>query len=90
MLFCVYLLDYGSIIILEPNLRFTQNEGLPHFLRYTYATILYNANIDIKTTEKIMGHSNIRTTLDIYTSLNLNTKSVINKVNNYLTSCNAL
>lgn len=61
-----------------------------HFLRYTYATILYNADIDIKTTEKIMGHSNIRTTLDIYTSLNLNPKTVINKVNSYLTSCNVL
>lgn len=61
-----------------------------HYLRYTYATILYKSNVDIKTTEKVMGHSSISTTLDIYTSLNLNTNLVIDKINNYLTACSAL
>lgn len=38
--------------------------------RHTYATMLYYADIDIKTAQHFLGHKNITTTLDIYTHLN--------------------
>ncbi len=41
----------------------------PHILRHTYCTTLYNAGIDLKTAQKIMGHSNISVTAQIYTHL---------------------
>lgn len=41
----------------------------PHQLRHGYATILYNAGVDVKTAQRWMGHANIQTTLDIYTHL---------------------
>lgn len=41
----------------------------PHQIRYGYATLLYDANIDVKTASMWMGHSDIRTTLNIYTQL---------------------
>jgi len=41
----------------------------PHQLRHGYATILFDAGIDIKTAQRWLGHSDIKTTLDIYTHL---------------------
>ncbi len=41
----------------------------PHQLRHAYATMLYDANIDIKTAQYLLGHANIQTTMDIYTHL---------------------
>lgn len=41
----------------------------PHMLRHTYATILYSAGVDVKTAAKLLGHSDIKTTLTIYTHL---------------------
>ncbi|OQB15007.1 MAG: Transposase [Firmicutes bacterium ADurb.Bin193] len=41
----------------------------PHVLRHTYCTTLYDAGIDLKTAQKIMGHSNISVTAQIYTHL---------------------
>ena len=52
--------------------KYRQETGLsitPHQLRHAYATILYDANIDIKTAQYILGHANIQTTMDIYTHL---------------------
>jgi integrase len=40
-----------------------------HMLRHTYATLLYDANVDIKSTQRYLGHSDIETTLEIYTHL---------------------
>ncbi len=48
----------------ETNLKIT-----PHQLRHAYATILYDAGIDIKTAQYLLGHANIQTTMDIYTHL---------------------
>ena len=41
----------------------------PHIFRHTYATSLYNAGIDVKTAQYLLGHSSIQVTLDIYTHL---------------------
>lgn len=40
-----------------------------HQLRKTYATIAAAANVDTKVLQSLMGHSDIRTTLDIYASV---------------------
>ena len=40
-----------------------------HQLRHTYATMLYDADVDIKSAQKFMGHSSIQVTLKIYTHL---------------------
>lgn len=52
--------------------KYKKETGLnitPHQLRHAYATILYDAGIDIKTAQYLLGHSNIQTTMDIYTHL---------------------
>lgn len=41
----------------------------PHQLRHAYATILYEAGIDVKAAQSFLGHANIQTTMDIYTHL---------------------
>lgn len=40
-----------------------------HQLRHTYATMLYDAGVDILTAKELLGHSDVKTTLDIYTHL---------------------
>ncbi len=40
-----------------------------HDLRYTYATILYDAGVDVKTASYLLGHSDITVTMKIYTQL---------------------
>lgn len=41
----------------------------PHMFRHTYATILYNAGVDVKSAQKFLGHADISVTLKIYTHL---------------------
>lgn len=41
----------------------------PHDLRYTYATILYDAGVDEKTAQSWMGHTDARMTRDLYAQL---------------------
>ena len=38
-------------------------------LRHTYATILFDAGVDVKSAQKFLGHSDIEVTLEIYTHL---------------------
>nr|WP_302600260.1 site-specific integrase [uncultured Cellulosilyticum sp.] len=38
-----------------------------HSMRHTYATRLFEANVPVKTVQKLMGHSDITTTMNIYT-----------------------
>jgi integrase len=37
-----------------------------HGLRHTFATMLFNADVDIKTISKLLGHSNVEITYNIY------------------------
>ena len=38
-----------------------------HLLRHTYCTLLFAANVDVKTVQYLMGHKDPKTTLRIYT-----------------------
>jgi integrase len=38
-----------------------------HQLRHAYALLLYEAGVDIKTAQRLLRHSDIRTTMNIYT-----------------------
>ena len=56
-----------------------------HIFRHTYATMLYNAGVDIKTAQYLLGHATIQMTLDIYTHLQEGKEKVaIEKLNNLL------
>lgn len=48
----------------------------PHIFRHNYATMLYYAGIDVKEAQKLLGHSSIKITLEIYTHL-MDTPDVI-------------
>lgn len=57
----------------------------PHWLRHTYATTLYFAGVDVLTAKDLLGHSDIKTTLEFYTHLNeKHKKKNIEKLNEYL------
>jgi len=52
-----------------------------HGLRHSFATRCINANVDIKTVSVLLGHSNVTTTLNVYTHPDLEQKkSAINKM----------
>ena len=40
-----------------------------HRLRHTYATILYERGVGLKVMQKLLGHSDVSTTMDIYTGV---------------------
>lgn len=57
----------------------------PHQLRHTYATLLYEAGVDVMTAQKLLGHASPSTTLNIYTHLRDKHKAAeITKLNDYL------
>ncbi|WP_457945450.1 tyrosine-type recombinase/integrase [Caproiciproducens sp. LBM24188] len=58
----------------------------PHMLRHTYATLLYSSGVDVLTASKLLGHSDIKTTLAIYTHLEETMEyRSIEKLNSYVT-----
>jgi len=40
-----------------------------HIFRHNFATMLYNAGVDIKEAQSILGHKSVQVTMDIYTHL---------------------
>ena len=40
-----------------------------HILRHTFTTRLCEAEMNVKTIQVVLGHSDVRTTLDIYTDV---------------------
>ena len=69
----------GNIMTIEP---FT-----PHCLRHTFCTIMYESGIDVLTAKEQMGHSDVKTTLSIYTHLDKKYKKKnVDKMNHYLAS----
>ena len=60
-----------------------------HQLRHTYASVLYSAGVDVLTACKILGHSDVKTTMSIYTHLEEKTRSIsIAKLNKHLSENN--
>lgn len=56
-----------------------------HQLRHTYCTMLYLAGVDILTASKLMGHSDVKITLEIYTHFDEKYKRLnIDKFNKYI------
>lgn len=41
----------------------------PHQLRHAYAGVLFEAGLDAKDAQELMGHANISVTRDIYTQI---------------------
>lgn len=59
----------------------------PHCLRHTFCTIMYESGIDVLTAKEQMGHSDVKTTLSIYTHLDKKYKKKnVDKMNHYLAS----
>lgn len=44
-------------------------ELTPHVLRHGYATLLFEADVDVYTAQKLIGHADVKTTMAIYTHL---------------------
>ena len=56
-----------------------------HQLRHGYATLLHEADIDVKDAQVLLGHADISTTLNIYTDINDSRKRKTQaKLNEYL------
>lgn len=56
-----------------------------HWLRHTYITMLYLSGVDVMTAKEQAGHADIKTTMQIYTHLDNEYKSVqIGKLDEYL------
>ena len=57
----------------------------PHWLRHTFITLMYLAGVDVMTAMEQAGHSNIQTTMAIYTHLDKEYKQKsINKMDDYI------
>lgn len=57
-----------------------------HQLRHGAATLLYEAGVDVYTARKILGHSKVTTTMEIYTELrDKHEQKSLSKLNTYLT-----
>lgn len=41
----------------------------PHYFRHNFASVLYNAGVDVLAAQRILGHAKAQTTLDIYSHL---------------------
>lgn len=60
--------------------KYIEDAGLPehitpHYFRHTFATICYNAEVDPKQAAAILGHSNERITMELYTHLSAEKKA---------------
>ncbi len=58
-----------------------------HQIRHTFATLLFEADINVKDAQTLMGHSDIVTTQNIYTHIRQSRlQNTADKLNSYLTS----
>lgn len=58
-----------------------------HCLRHTFCTMMYEAGVDILVAQKQMGHSDVKTTLSIYTHLEQEHKqNNISKLDEYISN----
>ncbi|MDL2236802.1 site-specific integrase [Christensenellaceae bacterium OttesenSCG-928-K19] len=67
------------------DIRAIADDITPHIFRHTYATMLYQAGVDLKSAQYLLGHATIAMTLDIYTHLDkLNNVDMSKKLNAFL------
>ena len=56
-----------------------------HVLRHGYATLLFEADVDVYTAQRLLGHSDVETTIGIYTHLReLKKKNSLAKLEQYV------
>ena len=56
----------------------------PHYLRHNFATILFDAGVDLKTAQSIMGHNDVSVLMDIYTHLSEEREKIsVNNLKSY-------
>lgn len=56
-----------------------------HQLRHAFALILYESGVDIKTSQRLLRHADIQTTMNIYTDFSKKmTEKSVQKINEYL------
>ncbi|WP_251861839.1 tyrosine-type recombinase/integrase [Clostridium sp. Marseille-Q2269] len=78
MTFCVQDIDIRPIghyldtrYLVKRYTKILKDAKIPykkfHTLRHTYATRLFELGVPIKTVQTLMGHSDIKTTMNIYT-----------------------
>ena len=88
---CELNLKYGDFLV-PPKSKY-QPGGVPmvipaftaHWLRHTFVTNMYNAGVDVAIARDQAGHSDIKTTLEIYTTLDKeNRRSDMAKLNDYI------
>lgn len=61
--------DWRKNHVKHPELLAIANDITPHTFRHTYCTTLYNAGVDIKSAQYLLGHASIQMTLDVYTHM---------------------
>lgn len=84
---CDMNLKYGAFT--KPQKKFAPqktpfviNPFTFHCLRHTFCSMMYNSGVDVLTAQQQMGHSDVKTTLEIYTHLDQEKKSAdISKLN---------
>ncbi|MEL7609530.1 MAG: tyrosine-type recombinase/integrase [Bacillota bacterium] len=61
----------SAMLAVEPKIESANGGSIltAHYYRHNYASILYNAGIDVLTAQKWLGHADARTTLSIYAHL---------------------
>lgn len=62
-----------------------------HWMRHTFATLLYLSGVDVLTAKDQLGHSDIKTTLEIYTHLDqIYKRKSMSKLDDYLQNKNSM
>lgn len=83
-------LEYGNFS--TPHTKFEPHEipmvihpFTPHDLRHTFCTMMYEVGIDVLVAKEQMGHSDVKTTLSIYTHLDsLHKERDLQKMDDFL------
>lgn len=55
----------------------------PYVFRHNYATMLYYAGVDLKEAQRLLGHSSIKITLEVYTHLASEKNSLKEKISTF-------
>ena len=91
-----YMLELNAKYGVDPHFNkynrkgviFTIDTFTAHQLRHTFASMCYKAGIDVLTAKELLGHADIKTTLQVYTHLDGQyKKKTVDKFDDYLTQC---